>query len=187
VLATRAVPILGPEITERSRSPDPSRHAAGPAEQILALSRESVNRVVVISSRRSFTTRLSPAECARRLSQRFRPLVRPGRADETGFWTATGLRTAIHLRGTFSPAGNGLTVVDYWVELRPYLIWAWPVASLVGFGVLIAGLTAAHLPIWYVWPFLPAVAFVGGITVYISWRQFQTLQAVLRQELAASG
>jgi len=98
-----------------------------------------------------------------------------------------GLRTAIRLRGTFSPAGNGLTVVDYWVELRPYLVWAWPAAALVGFGVLIAGFIAAHLPIRYLWPFLPAVAFVGGITVYISWRQFQTLQAVLRQELAASG
>jgi hypothetical protein len=139
----------------------------------------------VIFYRRSFTTRLSPTECARRLSQRFRPLVRPGRADEAGFWAATGLRTAIRLRGTFSPAGNGLTVVDYWLELRPYLVWVWPVATLVGFGALIAGFMAARLPIWYLWPFLPAMAFVGGITVYISRRQFQNLQAFLRQELAA--
>jgi len=61
-----------------------------------------------------------------------------------GFWAATGLRTVIRLRGTFSHAGNGLTAVDQWVELRPYLVWAWPVAALVGFDVLIAGFIAAH-------------------------------------------
>src|SRR5438132_5502052 len=132
------MPILAPESTGRSHSPDPLRRAAGTAKQTLTLSLESANRELVISSRRSFTTPLSPAECAHRLSQRFRPLVRPGRADEAGFWAASGLRTAIRLQGTFSPAGNGLTIVEYWVELRPYLVWAWPVAALAGFGVLIA-------------------------------------------------
>lgn len=74
-------------------------------------------------------------------------------------------------------------MVDYWLELRPYLVTAWLVAAPIGFGVLIAGFLTAHLPIWYLWPFLPAVVLVGGLTVYISWRQFQNLQAFVRQEL----
>ena len=49
------------------------------------------------------------------------------------------------------------------------------------------GVHAAHLPIWYLWPFLAGVAFIGGITVYISARQFQTLRTFLRHELEASG
>src|SRR6266704_912985 len=91
----------------------------------------------VIGSSGGFATSLTPADCAHRLNHSFRPVVRPGRADESGFWAATGLRTVILLRGTFTPRVGGLTQVDSWVELRPYLVWAWLAVTPLSVGVLI--------------------------------------------------
>ncbi len=140
----------------------------------------------MIGSSHRFTTRLAPAECARRLTQCFRPLLRPGRADEFGFWTATGLRTVIRLRGNFTPAGNGATAVEYWVELRPYLFWAWLVVTPLSLAVLITGFIAAHLPLLWLWPFVPAAAFVVAITVFVSKRQAEWLAAFVQRELEVS-
>lgn len=137
----------------------------------------------VVSSSRRFTSRLTPVECAHRLNQRFRPLVSPGRADQSGFWVATGLRTAILLRGTFTPLAGGLTRVDSWVELRPYLVWAWLAVTPLSVGVLIAGLIVARIPLFYLWPFIPVAALGGAINAYLSYRQAQRLRRFVQREL----
>jgi|GEM_PF-6539853 len=43
-------------------------------------------------------------------------------------------------------AGNAVATVDYWVELRPYLIWAWILVRPTSLGALAAGFIAARLP-----------------------------------------
>ena len=137
----------------------------------------------VVGSSLGFSTRITPAECAHRLNQRFRPLVSPGRADESGFWVATGLRTAILLRGTFTPIVGGLTRVDSWVELRPYLVWAWLALTPLGVGVLIGGFIVARVPLFYLWPFIFMAVLGGAINVYLSYRQAQRLRRFVQREL----
>lgn len=140
----------------------------------------------VISSSRRFSSRLTPVECAHRLNQRFRPLVSPGRADESGFWVATGLRTTILLRGTFTPIAGGLTRVDSWVELRPYLVWAWLAVAPLSVGVLIAGLVLARIPLFYLWPFILVAVLGGAINVYLSHGQAQRLRRFVQRELESA-
>ncbi len=81
---------------------------------------------------------------------------------------------------------EGLTVVDYWIELKPYLMLTWLVAMPVSFGVVVVGLLLAHLPLTDLWVFVPAAAVVIAPTVYISRRQAQWVVALLRRELEAS-
>jgi hypothetical protein len=140
---------------------------------------------LAIGASHRFETRLSPHDCAERLGQRFHPLVRPGRADASGFWTATGLRTVIRIRGVFTLAENGLTSVDYWIELRPYLMVAWLVVTPVSFGILIVGFILAHVPLTDLWLFALAAVVLIAPTVYISKRQSQLLVAFVRHELEA--
>lgn len=141
---------------------------------------------LVIGSSHRLETRLSPNDCAQRLSERFRPLLSPGRADASGFWAATGLRSVIRMRGIFTPGENGLTFVDYWIELRPYTVLAWLTVTPLSLGVLIPGFILAHVPLIDLWPSVPAAALVIAVTVYMSERQAQWLAACVRRELEAS-
>jgi hypothetical protein len=141
---------------------------------------------LAIGSSHRFETRLSPNDCAQRLRQRFRPVLRPGRADASGFWAATGLRSVIRIRGVFAVADNGLTVVDYWIELKPYLVFAWLAVTPVSFGVVILGFILAHTPLTYLWVFVLAAAIGIALNVYMSKRQAQWLVAFVRRELERS-
>ena len=92
----------------------------------------------------------------------------------------------IRIRGTFTPALNGRTLVDYWIELKPYVVLAWLVTMPLGFGVLIAGFVLAHVPLADLWLFVPVAAVVIASSAYISRRQAQWLAAFVRRELEAS-
>jgi hypothetical protein len=162
---------------------DTSRVKPGSAEGDLA---RVMSRQLVIGSPHRFETRLSPKDCALRLSRRFRPMLRSGRADASGFWTSTGLRTVIRIRGVFTPAENGLTVVDYWIELKPYVVLAWLVSTLAGAGIITLGLVLAHIPLTNLWVFVAAAALVIAPNIYVSTRQAQWLVAFVRRELEAS-
>ncbi len=141
---------------------------------------------LAIGSSHRFETRLSPDDCARRLRQRFRPVLRPGRADTSGFWAATGLRSVIRIRGVFEVTDNRLTVVDYWIELKPYLVFTWLAVMPVSFGVVILGFILARIPLTYLWVFVVVAAIGIALNVYISMRQAQWLVAFVRRELEAS-
>src|SRR5260370_18191327 len=104
---------------------------------------------LAIGSSHRFETRLSPDDCARRLRQRFRPVLRPGRADTSGFWAATGLRCVIRIRGVFEGTDNRLTVVDYWIESKPNLVFTWLAVTPASFGFGILDLILALIPITY--------------------------------------
>ena len=104
-------------------------------------------------------------------------------SEPWSFRAAKGLRTAIRVRGTFTPAGNGLTSVDYWIEWKPIAVVALLISSPLSLGVLAAGFILAHIPLVYLWPFIPAVVLVIAANAYISERQAQWLAAFVRREL----
>lgn len=81
---------------------------------------------------------------------------------------------------------NGLTVVDYWIELKPYLVFTLFVVTPVSFGVVIVGFILAHIPLTDLWVFVVAAAIVIALNAYISNRQAQWLVAFVRRELEAS-
>src|SRR5260370_39483231 len=91
---------------------------------------------LAIGSSHRFETRLSPDDCARRLRQRFRPVLRPGRADTSGFLASTGLRSVIRIRGGFEGTDNRLTAVDYWIALKPYMVFTWLAVTPVSLAVV---------------------------------------------------
>jgi hypothetical protein len=81
---------------------------------------------------------------------------------------------------------NGLTVIDYWIELKPYLVFAWLVVTPVSFGVVILGFILAHVPLTNLWVFVVAAAIGIALNGYISKRQAQWLVAFVLRELEAS-
>jgi hypothetical protein len=91
----------------------------------------------------------------------------------------------IRIRGVFTLAENGRTFVDYWIELKPYLVLAWLLVTPVSFGILIVGFVLAHVPLTDLWLFVLAAAALIAPTVYVSKRQAQWLVAFVRRELEA--
>lgn len=79
-----------------------------------------------------------------------------------------------------------MTVVDYWIELKPYLVLAWLIVTPVSFGIVVVGFILANIHLTYLWVFALAAAVGIALNVYISKRQAQWLVAFVRRELEAS-
>jgi len=81
---------------------------------------------------------------------------------------------------------NRTTVVDYWIELKPYLVVTWLAVTPLSFGVVILGFILARVPLTYLWVFVIAAAIGIALNAYVSKRQAQWLVAFVRRELEAS-
>jgi hypothetical protein len=81
---------------------------------------------------------------------------------------------------------NGLTVVEYWIELKPYLVFISLAVTPVSLSVVILGFILARIPLTDLWVFVLAAAIVIALNAYISKRQAQWLVAFTRRELEAS-
>ena len=136
-----------------------------------------------IGSSGRFESRLSPDECGQRLKRHVRLFGLRGWADASGF-SLMKWRSAIRIRGTFTRAGQNLTLVDYQVGPGRAAMVALAVSTVIGLGLLALGFTLAQASIVEVWPLILIVALVIGANLWIAELQAQSLASLVRSELA---
>jgi hypothetical protein len=114
---------------------------------------------VLIGSSGHYDAPFPPGECVRRLDHARDSGAFVGRVDDAGFQLATYGRTAVRIRGTFTPTATG-SRVDYRIELIPGVLWAVVLALMVSIPVLVGMVWVGYIP----WQTL-ALAFVIATAV----------------------
>ena len=140
---------------------------------------------MLIGTDGSMATRLSADECRQRLQDPMRSFLSGSRIDTSGFRLAKAGRTAVRIRGTFTPGSGGGTLVAYRLEFLPAaligLAIAYPV-SLLGLGGMV---WLRYLNVSDLWPLIPITVVGGGINLWFSDRQARWLLDFVRKALEA--
>jgi len=129
---------------------------------------------VLIGSSGRFEAPFLPEECGRRLNDdRFSgSYVR--RADGAGFQLAIDGRTAVRIRGAFTPTGTG-SRVDYRVEFIPGVLWALMVALVVSIPIFVGMVWVGYIP-WQTLALAFAIATATlALNAWLSERQARRL------------
>lgn len=98
-----------------------------------------------------------------------------GRVDTNGFRLTRYGRTAVRIRGRFTPTAEGCRV-DYRVELVPWMVWMLVASYLIGIPVLVGLAYVGYIPVSVLaWAALITV-FGLGINAWYSERQARELR-----------
>src|SRR5438270_8906907 len=100
---------------------------------------------MLIGSTASFEAPFTPVECGRRLDQDRSASSYVGHTGPSGFQLARYGRTAVRIRGTFTPSAIGCEV-HYTVEFIPAMLWLLVGAFALSIPVLIVLLWQGYLP-----------------------------------------
>lgn len=103
------------------------------------------NGAVLIGSSGRYEAAYPPAECGRRLNDDRSSGSYTGRADGDGFQLAIYGRTAVRIRGAFTPTATG-SQVDYRVEIIPGVLWALVLVLAVSIPILIGAVWVGYIP-----------------------------------------
>jgi hypothetical protein len=141
---------------------------------------------VLIGTEGSMATRLSEDECRQRLQDEMRSFLLGSRVDMSGFRLAKAGRTAVRIRGTFTPRAGGGTLVAYRVELLPAALIGLAIAYPLGLLVIGGMLWLRFLNLIDVWPLVPITVVVGGLNLWFSDRQARRLVDFVCNQLEAS-
>jgi len=140
---------------------------------------------MVIGSWGAFETRMPAEECGRRLNSDRSAASYVGYADGSGFELSRYGRTAVRVRGSFTPLAVG-SRVSYRVELIPWMVWTLIVSYVVGIPILamlaLRGLLPTSVLIWLV----VITAIVLPINVWFSERQAQRLRDYVKAVLSVN-
>jgi hypothetical protein len=139
---------------------------------------------MLIGSSGHFVTRLTPTECAARLSRRRGPLSVKGRADESRFEIARPGRTIIRMVGTFMPVGSGCSV-DYRIEFIPRALIEVAIAFVVGTPILVVLINLGYIAASEVSSLIFIVPLVVAANIWFAERQAQRLKGFVLEELEA--
>jgi hypothetical protein len=119
---------------------------------------------VLIGSSGHYDAPFPPGECVRRLNDARDSGTFVGRADGAGFQLVIYGRTAVRIRGVFTPTATG-SRVDYRIDLIPEVLWAVVLALAVSI------------------PILVGMAWVG----YVSWQTLAFAFVIATAVLALNG
>jgi hypothetical protein len=101
---------------------------------------------MVIGSSGAFETGIPAEECGRRLNFDRSAAPYVGYADGLGFELSRNGRTAVRVRGSFTPLAVG-TRVSYHIEVIPWMVWTLLVSYVVGISILTILALRGLLPI----------------------------------------
>ena len=91
---------------------------------------------LVIGSSGNFETHFPAEQCAQRLNADPSAPAYTGHVERSGFELARYGRTAVRIRGSFTPSALG-TRVNFRVEFIPWILWALAASYIVGVPLLI--------------------------------------------------
>ena len=114
---------------------------------------------MLIGSSGHYDAPFPPGECVRRLNHARDSGTFVGRANSDGFQLVIYGRTAVRIRGVFTPTATG-SLVDYRIELIPGVLWAVVLALAVSIPILVGMVWVGYIP----WQTL-ALAFVIATAV----------------------
>lgn len=139
---------------------------------------------MVIGSSGRFETHFPPDECGQQLNQDRSADSYVGFADVTGFQLAKYGRTAVRIRGMFTPLGAG-SGVEYRVEFIPWMIWALVLAFVVSTPALIVLVWLGYVPVSALAWLVVIVPLTLAVNLWFSERQAQSLRGYVASVLDA--
>jgi hypothetical protein len=125
---------------------------------------------MLIGSSGRFEAHFTPVECGRRLNQDRNASSHVGHADVSGFQLARYGRTAVRIRGTFTPSTIGCEV-RYRVEFIPAMLWALVAAFAVSIPVLMILIWLGYVPMSTLALLFAIVVVVLPLNLWFSERQ----------------
>ncbi len=139
---------------------------------------------MLIGTSGELKTGFPPEECGRRLSQdRFADSY-IGHANGSGFQLAKYGRTAVRIRGTFTPSGAG-SEVDYRLEFIPAMLWALVLAYAIGIPVVVVLIWLHYIPLSTLGLVVVITVVLLPINVWFSERQAESLRKYVASVLDA--
>jgi hypothetical protein len=130
---------------------------------------------MVIGSSGRFDTGFPPNECGQRLNSDRSASSYVGHADGFGFQLAKYGRTAVRIRGTFTPHGAG-SQVHYQIEFIPAILWWLALAFTIGIPLLLAMAWLHHVSASTLIFALVIVGVVLPINIWFSEQQANWLK-----------
>ena len=125
---------------------------------------------MLIGSTGRFEAPFTPVECGRRLDQDQNASSYLGHADASGFQLARSGKTAVRIRGTFTPSAMGCEV-GYRVEFIPAMLWLLVGAFALSIPVLIVLIWLGYFPTTGLAWLFATVAIVLPLNLWFSERQ----------------
>jgi hypothetical protein len=130
---------------------------------------------MVIGSSGRFETRFPPNECGQRLNNDRSASSYVGQADGFGFQLTKYGRTAVSIRGTFTPHSAG-SQVHYRIDFIPAILWSLVLALAIGIPLLLAMVWLRYVSVSALIVALVIVAVVLPLNIWFSERQANRLK-----------